>query len=111
MVLLRSGLLYYHLTTGFLFLALPYAELVGIIYVGLSSALTCRVFRIVLLCKPDDDRMGVVTLSLGAGAAGGMTLASVHFARRSLEDNEDGYEEEDDGEMGMRPVRTVRRAG
>ncbi|KZP32747.1 hypothetical protein FIBSPDRAFT_882101 [Athelia psychrophila] len=67
------------------------------------SALACRVFRMVLLCEPDDDGMGVVTLALGAGAAAGMTLASVHFARRSLEDDEDGYEEEDDGEMGMRP--------
>ncbi|KZP14234.1 hypothetical protein FIBSPDRAFT_1048888 [Athelia psychrophila] len=116
-VLLRSGLLYYGLTIGFqiastthVFLGLPYAEFVGMIYVGLSSALACRVFRMVLLCEPDDDGMGVVTLALG-GAAGGMTLASVQFARRSYEDGEDGYEEDDDGEMGMRPVRTVRRAG
>ncbi|KZP20604.1 hypothetical protein FIBSPDRAFT_861348 [Athelia psychrophila] len=118
--LLRSGLLYYRLIIGFqiaftthVFLGLPYAEFVGMIYVGLSSALACRVFRMVLLCEPDDDGMGVVTLALG-GAEGGMTLASVQFARRSYGDDgdgEDGYEEADDGEMGMRPVRTVRRAG
>ncbi|KZP14214.1 hypothetical protein FIBSPDRAFT_868445 [Athelia psychrophila] len=117
-VLWRSGLLYYRFTIGFqiastthVFLVLPYTDFVGMIHVGLSSALACRVFRMMLLCEPDDDGIAVVTLALGAGAAAGMMLASVHFARRSLEDDEDGYEEEDDGEMGMRPVRTVRRAG
>ncbi|KZP22472.1 hypothetical protein FIBSPDRAFT_859536, partial [Athelia psychrophila] len=80
-VLLRSGVLYYCLTTGFqiastthVFLGLPYTEFVGMIYVGLSSALACRVFHMVLL------------------------------------DGDDGYKDEDDGEIGMRPVCTVRRA-
>ncbi|KZP32740.1 hypothetical protein FIBSPDRAFT_943741 [Athelia psychrophila] len=62
MVLLRIGLLYYRLPIGFqitytthVVLGLPYAEFVGMIYVGLFSALACRVFRMVLLCETDDD--------------------------------------------------------
>ncbi|KZP22447.1 hypothetical protein FIBSPDRAFT_890335 [Athelia psychrophila] len=113
-VRLRSGLLDYCLTISFHIactthacLGLPYAE-----FVGLSSTRACRVFRMMLLCEMDD--VGLVTLSMGAGAAGGMTMASVQYARRSFGEGEEEDEEEDDGEdgemgSGIRPLRTVRR--
>ncbi|KZP20613.1 hypothetical protein FIBSPDRAFT_532294 [Athelia psychrophila] len=75
------------------------------IYVGLSSALACRVFHMVLLCETDDDGgMGVVTLGMDAGVAGAMTLASAQFARR-LGDEEDGYEDDDGDAPGSQCAR------
>lgn len=86
------------------FLGLPYAELVGMIYVALASALACKVFRMVLLCETvvDDGGVGGGEMgTLGMGGAG-MTLGTVQFARRS------SVNEEDVG-MGMGPVRTTRK--
>jgi len=55
---LQSGQLYYGVTIGFqlaammtYFLGTRFAELVGIMYLAVSSSMACRVFRMVLLCK------------------------------------------------------------
>ncbi|KZP22450.1 hypothetical protein FIBSPDRAFT_931086 [Athelia psychrophila] len=87
-------------STTHVFLGLPYAELVWIVYVALFSALACRVFPTILPCKTvGDDEMGMGTVDMGGAVT---TLASVQFVSRSWEDKEEG-----DGVMGS--VRTVRR--
>ncbi|KZP22452.1 hypothetical protein FIBSPDRAFT_931087 [Athelia psychrophila] len=92
--LLRSRLLYYGLTfgcqiacTSHVFLGLPYAEFVGMIYVGLPPPCSRTA------------HFAFGTPQYGCRGNRGMMLASMQFVR-SFGDEEDGYA--DDGGMGMR---------
>ncbi|KZP07001.1 hypothetical protein FIBSPDRAFT_1044721 [Athelia psychrophila] len=66
--MLRSGQLYYGATIGILvaaavtmFLGTPYSTLLGLIYIALSSGMSCKVFRMVMLCEPGSEySMGAI---------------------------------------------------
>ncbi|KZP24242.1 hypothetical protein FIBSPDRAFT_857291 [Athelia psychrophila] len=79
--LLLSGQLYYALTIGVLIIAvpalytgLPYSDVLEVLYVTLSSALACRVFRMLLLCTRETED---ATLSLRAVEAMPMAELSI----------------------------------
>lgn len=56
------------------------------VYFGLSSALACHVFCVVILCETEgDDEVGVVGMgTMGTMGCAGMTLGTVQFARRGV---------------------------
>ena len=37
------------------YIGLPYSNVLGVIYIALSSALACRVFRMLVLCRWDRE--------------------------------------------------------
>ncbi|KZP17627.1 hypothetical protein FIBSPDRAFT_933852 [Athelia psychrophila] len=76
--LLLSGQLYYGVTLGVLvmtvsaqYIGLPYSDAIGAFYITLSSALACRVFRMVLLCRRGGDT------AISTRAVEGMIMAAM----------------------------------
>ncbi|KZP20704.1 hypothetical protein FIBSPDRAFT_533844 [Athelia psychrophila] len=66
--LLLSGQLYYGVTIGVLvvgacgeYIGLPYSDAIRAFYVALSSALACRVFRMLLLCRRGAEDTAIST--------------------------------------------------